>query len=215
MSGSSRLNSSSPATAPCWSTRSRRGFTTRATGRSMPAPRKPVRAGGARGLRVAIGGSGASRRCGDDQHPGRRNRRLASAPRRARRMPPPLRQGGGAARAQDGPRHPAVSAPILGWSASVFPGTANDADARPSIRGGACPERSRGAATQGEGWVWGGQKSPSSRTGPPRLRSGQAARRIEGRHAAAVPHQVGRALEGGSAPAGEPGRRADAPREAV
>ena len=39
---------------------------------------------------------------------------------------------------------------------------------RPSIRGGACPERSRGAATQGEGWVAGGQKSPSSRVGAKR-----------------------------------------------
>ena len=45
----------------------------------------------------------------------------------------------------------AVDPGVVDALASVDLGTADDADARPSIRGAACPERSRGAATQGEG----------------------------------------------------------------
>ncbi len=79
-------------------------------------------------------------------------------------------------------RRKGAQPPAAPWSLSVSNRRAEAAGAHPSIRGAACPERSRGAATQDEGEVVGNRKSSH----PEQARK----RRIEGRNADTVPFKT-------------------------
>ena len=136
----SRWRCSSIATAACWSTRSRRGRTIPVTGRSTPAPpassncisapspacrcRRPMRHSDA--VMKNLVGSGGGRA-------------VAGDPRHAGADPAPLWQGRGPARAEDGPRHPAVSAGLAAGSVRYRRGAGAGRAARGG--GGSVPGR--------------------------------------------------------------------------